>query len=70
VKPTHYQITVAGRLSATLLSAFDGMTARPSAAGTVLCGEIADQSALFGVLDRIESLGLELVDVRPVARAI
>ena len=69
MKPTHYQITVAGRLSATLLGAFDGMTARPSAAGTVLCGEIADQSALFGVLDRIESLGLELVDVRPVARA-
>ena len=67
MKPTHYQITVAGRLSATLTTAFDGMTARPSSAGTVLCGEIADQSALFGVLERIESLGLELVDVRPVA---
>jgi hypothetical protein len=69
VKPTHYQITVRGRLSATLIAAFDGMTARPSAAGTVICGEIADQSALFGVLERIESLGLELVDVRPVAPA-
>ena len=69
MKPTHYQITVRGRLSATLTAAFDGMTARPSAAGTVLCGEIADQSALFGVLERIESLGLELVDVRPVAHA-
>ena len=42
LKPTHYQITVAGRLSATLLAAFDGMTARPSAAGTVLCGELPD----------------------------
>ena len=63
MKPTHYQITVAGRLSATLIGAFDGLTARPSAAGTVLCGEIADQAALYGVLERVESLGLELIDV-------
>jgi len=69
VKPTHYQITVRGRLSATLIAAFDGLTARSSAAGTVLDGEIVDQAALFGVLERIESLGLELVDVRPVAPA-
>jgi hypothetical protein len=69
VKPTQYQITVAGRLSATLMEAFDGLTARPSAAGTVLCGEMPDQAALYGVLARIESLGLELVDVRPTAPA-
>jgi hypothetical protein len=30
----------------------------------VLRGEIADQAALYGVLDRIECLGLELLDVR------
>jgi hypothetical protein len=69
VKPTHYQITVRGRLSATLIGAFDGLTARSSAAGTVLCGEIADQAALYGVLARIEALGLELVAVRPTAPA-
>ena len=69
MKPTHYQITVAGRLSATLIGAFDGLTAEPSAAGTVLCGEIVDQAALFGLLPRIESLGLELVDVRRAAPA-
>ena len=69
MKPTHYQITVRGRLSATLTAAFDSLTARSSAAGTVLCGEISDQAALYGLLARIESLGLELVDVRPVASA-
>ena len=63
MKPTHYQITVRGRLSDALASAFDGMSATPSAAGTVLCGEIADQAALYGVLERIESLGLELLCV-------
>jgi hypothetical protein len=64
MKPTQYEITVRGRLSETLLAAFDGLTATPAAAETVLRGEIADQAALYGVLDRIESLGLELLAVR------
>jgi hypothetical protein len=66
MKPTQYEITVRGRLSETLLAAFDGLAATPAAAETVLRGEIADQAALYGVLDRIESLGLELLDVRRV----
>jgi hypothetical protein len=63
MSPTHYRITVAGRLSETLESAFEGLSATPSAAGTVLRGDIADQAALFAVLERIESLGLELLAV-------
>ena len=63
MKSTHYQITVRGRLSDSVASAFEGLTASPSAAGTVICGELTDQAALFGVLDRIESLGLELLAV-------
>lgn len=69
MKPTHYQITVRGRLSETLMDAFDGLTASRSTAGTVLCGVIVDQAALYGLLARIESLGLELLDVRRVAPA-
>jgi hypothetical protein len=64
MKSTHYQITVRGGLSDALIAAFDGLSTTPSAAGTVLCGEIPDQAALFGVLERIESLGLELLAVR------
>jgi hypothetical protein len=64
MKPTHYEITVRGRLGDSLIGAFDGLTATPEASHTVLHGEIADQPALYGVLERIESLGLELVDVR------
>ena len=63
MKSTHYQITVRGRLSDSVASAFEGLSASPSAAGTVICGELPDQAALFGVLDRIESLGLELLAV-------
>jgi hypothetical protein len=65
MQSTHYQTTVAGLLSDTLIAAFDGFSASRSAAGTVLCGDIEDQAALFGVLERIESLGLELLAVRP-----
>jgi len=60
----HYEITVGGQLSDRLEEAFDGLTATPSSAGTVLSGEIADQAALYGVLERIESLGLELLEIR------
>jgi hypothetical protein len=63
MQTTHYEITVRGRLSARLLAAFDGLTATSSSTETVLRGEIVDQAALYGVLERIESLGLELLGV-------
>jgi hypothetical protein len=62
----HYEITVRGRLSASLLGAFDGLNASPTGGGTVIRGDIPDQAALFGVLERIDALGLELIAVRSV----
>ena len=62
----HYEITVHGRLSAALVGAFEGLSATPAATGTVIHGAITDQAALFGVLERIEALGLELLEVRSV----
>jgi hypothetical protein len=35
----------------------------------VLVGDIRDQSHLYGVLDRVRNLGLELVSVESVAMA-
>ena len=64
---THYEITVRGRLSGALVEGFDGLSASASGPDTVLRGEIADQAALYGVLERIESLGLELLEVRRTA---
>ncbi len=61
---THYEITVRGRLSAALINAFDGLTAAPAGADTVIRGDIADQAALYGALACIEALGLELLGVR------
>jgi hypothetical protein len=64
MKTTRYEITVGGRLSDTVAAAFDGLTAIHTPAGTVLGGDVRDQAALFGLLEQIESLGLELVGVR------
>jgi pyruvate/2-oxoglutarate dehydrogenase complex dihydrolipoamide dehydrogenase (E3) component len=65
VAPTRYRIILRGRLTERLGSAFDGMALEPGNGRTVLVGDIRDQSHLFGVLDRVRNLGLELVSVEP-----
>lgn len=69
MQTTHYLITVRGRLSAGLLGAFEGLDAAPSGADTVISGPIVDQASLYGVLEQVESLGLELLEVRRHAPA-
>ena len=60
----NYEIRIKGRLSDSLLAAFEGMTATVEPVETVLHGPVQDQSSLHGLLDRIQSLGLELVEIR------
>lgn len=62
-----YEIHIKGRVSEQLLSAFEGMEASEQAVETVLRGPLPDQAALHGLLDRIQALGLELVEVRRVS---
>jgi hypothetical protein len=59
-----YTIRIKGRLGATALSAFPALTHELKSNETVLTGFLEDQSAVFGVLAQIESLGLELLEVR------
>jgi LuxR family maltose regulon positive regulatory protein len=61
--PVHYQVRVRGQLSETMLIAFPDLRAQVQEAETVLAGELPDQAALFGVLYRIEALGIELLEV-------
>ena len=64
-----YEFRVRGHLGPTFLTAFDSLDAEALPDGdTVLTGNLDDQAALFGVLAQIESLGLELVEVRRRAR--
>ena len=64
VQPTRYQITVRGRLTEHLGSAFEGFAWNPGSEQTTLTGEIRDQAHLYGILDRVRNLGLELVSVQ------
>jgi hypothetical protein len=59
-----YEIRIKGRLSDSLLDAFEGLTSTVQPVATVLCGPVQDQAALYRLLDRIQSLGLELVEIR------
>jgi hypothetical protein len=62
--PSTYVISVRGTLGEMFLQAFPGLDAEPSGNCTVLRGTLPDQAALHGILAQIESLGLELVEVR------
>ena len=62
----NYRIRVRGRLGRTMRAAFPGLHAQARGGDTVLSGVLPDQAALFGVLARVEALGLELLEVRRV----
>jgi hypothetical protein len=62
--PYRYRILVRGRLGETLRCAFPALQAEASGRDTALIGPLADRAALYGVLAEIESLGLELLEVR------
>jgi hypothetical protein len=63
-----YQIRVRGRVSPALLESFEGMSSEVEPVETVLHGPVRDQAELHGLLDRIQALGLELVEVRRLPR--
>ena len=66
----NYEVTVRGRLSPALVLEFEqlDLSATPKPTETVLYGRLPDQAALYGLLRRIESLGLELVELREVGK--
>jgi len=59
-----YEIRVRGVVAPALLARFDGLEATVEPVETVLHGPVVDQAALHGVIDLVNSLGLELVEVR------
>jgi hypothetical protein len=59
-----YEIRVRGRVSEETASAFEGLALDVHPVETVLHGDVADQAALHGILDRVQALGLELIEVR------
>ena len=62
-----YEIRLMGHLDAHWTAWFDGLTVSYKNDGTtVISGQIVDQAALHGLLQKVRDLGLPLVSVRKV----
>jgi hypothetical protein len=59
-----YRIVARSELSDRYASAFEGMHMESKDGQTILIGEVVDQPHLFGVLNRLNGLGLELLSVQ------
>lgn len=59
-----YRIRIRGALSARFADSFDSMRLDAEHGDTVLSGVCVDTSALFGVLDQLRDLGLDLLDIQ------
>ena len=64
--PRLYTIRVKGQLGPTALSAFPSMMSELRGGETVLTGLLQDRSAVFGAVAQIETLGLELLELRQI----
>jgi hypothetical protein len=64
VLPKGYEIHVRGQVPLDVLVELEHLTVIDEPAVTVLTGVLPDQSALFGVLARLQDLGLELIELR------
>jgi hypothetical protein len=60
----NYEIRIKGRVGDSVLLAFEGLTVTTEPAETILYGPIPDQEALHELLAELQSLGLELVELR------
>jgi hypothetical protein len=60
---TVYRVVVRSELSDKYAVAFEGMEMEAKDGVTVLMGKIIDQPQLYGILERINGLGLELLSV-------
>ncbi len=63
-RPFLVRIRIKGELGAAFAALFDDLTVSDGADGTtVLQGELVDQSAVHGLLDRVRDNGLSLVAI-------
>jgi hypothetical protein len=61
--PPRYQIRLTGPARPDLPELFTGLDVRPDGSCTVISGDL-DQAALHGVLERLRTLDIELIEVR------
>jgi hypothetical protein len=67
VRPQTYEITFTGQAGPVLRAEFDDCEIVAGPGTTTLRAELPDQGALWGLVQRITGLGLEVVDLHLVA---
>ena len=64
-----YRLVVRGELGARYRYLFNGLELTHAAGTTVLSGRIRDDAQLYGFIERIAELGLELLSVQNMSSA-
>jgi hypothetical protein len=65
--PGRYEIRLKGHLESRWGAWFDGLTLTNESDGTtIMHGPVADQAALYGLLQKVRDLGLPLVSVTQI----
>ena len=64
MRPSYYEIRVAGALPPEALLDYERLSASVEPVETVLYGPLLDQAALHGLLARLETLGVQILEVR------
>ncbi len=62
--PRTYEITFMGEAVPAIIDAFEDFDVTVGTGCTTLRGDLLDQAALYGAIDRLQSLGLVLLEVR------
>jgi hypothetical protein len=60
-----YEIRIQGRLDGRWSAWFDGMELADEDGCTLIRGQVADQAALHGLIQKVRDLGLPLLSVTP-----
>jgi hypothetical protein len=63
-EPPRYEIRVRGPIGPTTMQAFPTLVMSRSGQDTLLIGPLPDQSAVYGVIHQLETLGLQLQAIR------
>lgn len=67
VPPRTYEITFVGQAGAALRAEFDDCEVSVGSGTTTLRAEVPDQAALWGLVERISGLRLDVIDMHLVA---
>ena len=61
-----YEIRVSGVIPESVLAEIEGVQVALEPVQTVIRGPVPDQAALHGIINRLQRLGLDLIEVRRV----